>query len=329
MKSEIPNTETSRAQHVYDQFKGRASRDDEFHDWTGYRDRLTAFVISCIPSGGSLLILGAGKCNDLDLKKLAEHCGVITLSDYRPETAEEAFRQYGLSPSENLRFAASDYVGITDEDYLAYTDLLLKTMEKLSGSRESQGSSLEEIAGPELSALKECLEQIYQRNEGYEIDLGNTGNTGNAGNSGNAVYDNAVVTGVHSQLNNSFRGLFQYVRKDVEDRGGEIRFLENLNTAIFKTTRRHTKKLVTRFNEAVFAAVREGVVYGYEKNIIYTPAGANEPVIGTVDGARQAGEAIAKFPAEKKLDCIWPLSRRRGIKFTMSVSYLLLIRLRI
>ena len=346
------NKETSRAQHIYDQFKARASRDDEFNDWAGYRDRLTEFVISCIPSGSSLLILGAGKCNDLDLKKLAEHCGVITLSDYRPETAEEAFRQYGLSPSENLRFAESDYVGITDEDYLAYTDLLLKTMEKLSGSQESQDdsqkpqgnqgnqsnqtSSLEEIAGPELSALKECLEQIYQRNEGYQISLGNAGNavsTGNAvslgnavstGNAGTAVYDNAVVTGVHSQLNNSFRGLFQYVRKDVEDRGGEIRFLEELNTSIFKTTRRHTKKLVTRFNEAVFAAVREGVVYGYEKNIIYTPAGANEPVIGTVDGARQAGEAIANLPAEKTLDCIWPLSRRRGIKFTMSVSYLLL-----
>jgi len=309
------NKETSRAQHIYNQFKARASRDDEFNDWAGYRDRLTEFVISCVPSGGSLLILGAGKCNDLDLKKLAEHCGVITLSDYRPETAEEAFRQYGLSPSENLRFAESDYVGITDEDYLAYTNLLLKTMEKLSGNQKPLGDSLEEIAGPELSALKECLEQIYQRNAGYEIDLGNAAN---------AVYDNAVVTGVHSQLNNSFRGLFQYVRKDVEDRGGEIRFLENLNTAIFKTTRRHTKKLVTRFNEAVFAAVREGVVYGYEKNIIYTPAGADVPVIGTVDGARQAGEVIANLPAEKTLDCIWPLSRRRGIKFTMSVSYLLL-----
>ena len=334
MKSEIPNTETSRAQHIYDQFNARASRDDEFHDWAGYRDRLTEFVISCIPSGESLLILGAGKCNDLDLKKLAEHCGVITLSDYRPETAEEAFRQYGRTPSENLRFAESDYVGITDEDYLAYTDLLLKTMEKLGGSQESQDdsqkpqdsqkprcSSLEEIAGPELSALKECLEQIYQRNEGYQISLGNAVSTGNAGA---AVYDNAVVTGVHSQLNNSFRGLFQYVRKDVEDRGGEIRFLEELNTSIFKTTRRHTKKLVTRFNEAVFAAVREGVVYGYEKNIIYTPAGANVPVIGTVDGARQAGEAIANLPAEKTLDCIWPLSRRRGIKFTMSIRYLLL-----
>lgn len=313
MKSETQNTETNRARHIYDQFKARASKDDEFNDWAGYRDRLTEFVISCIPSGGSLLILGAGKCNDLDLQRLAAHCGSITLSDYRPETAEEAFRRYGLSPSKNLKFAESDYVGITDEDYLAYTELLLKTMEKLSGSRTDPGNSLEEAAGTELSALKECLEQIYKSNEGYEIDLGNAGT---------AVYDNAVITGVHSQLNNSFRGLFQYVRKDIEDRGGEIRFLDNLNKTIFQTTRKHTRSLVTRFNEAVFAAVREGVIYGYEKDIIYTPRGASEPVIGTVDGARQAGEVIANLPAEKILDCIWPLSRRRGIKFTMSVRYI-------
>ena len=317
MKPEIRNTETSRAQYIYDQFKDRASRDDEFNDWAGYRDRLTEFVISCIPAGGSLLILGAGKCNDLDLRKLSEHCGSITLSDYRPETAEEAFRQYGLAPGENLNFAEADYVGITDDDYLEYTDLLLRTMEKLA-TQQDPDTTMEKLAGSELNALTECLERIYRDNADYKIDLGG------AADDAGAPYDNAVITGVHSQLNNSFRGLFQYVRKDLEDSGREIRCAESLNNAIFQTTRKHTQRLVTRFNDAAFAAVREGIVYGYEKNIIYTPKGASVPVIGTVDGARQAGEAIADIPAEKTLDCIWPLSRRRGIKFTMSICYLTL-----
>ena len=317
MKPEIRNTETSRAQYIYDQFKDRASRDDEFHDWAGYRDRLTEFVTGCVPAGGSLLILGAGKCNDLDLRKLSEHCGSITLSDYRPETAEEAFRRYGLAPGENLNFAEADYVGITDDDYLEYTDLLLRTMEKLA-TQQDPDTTMEKLAGSELNALTECLERIYRDNADYKIDLGG------AADDAGAPYDNAVITGVHSQLNNSFRGLFQYVRKDLEDRGKKIAFPESLNNAIFQTTRKHTGQLVSRFNEAVFSAVREGVVYGYEKNIIYTPKGANAPVIGTVDGARQAGEAIADIPAEKTLDCIWPLSRRRGIKFTMSICYLTL-----
>ena len=310
MINETYTSSEEKAAQLYDKFCSRASKDDEFSDWAGYRAELTRFVINHTRSGGSLLILGAGKCNDLDLKALADHCGSITLSDYRPETAEEAFSRYGLTASSEpaqLTFLEADYVGIPDTAYLKYTELLLDIMKKL---RDEQGNSLEEIAGQELQGLQTCLEQIYKDNEAYETDLGK------------AAFDYAVAAGVHSQLNNSFRGLFQYVRKDVEDQGGEVKFAEDLNAAIFAVTRKHTKKIVLRFNEAVFAAVREGLVYGYEKNIIYTPEGADHPTIGTVDGARQAGEVIKELPAEDRMSCLWPLSRRRGIKFEMEVRYL-------
>ena len=349
------DTLESRARQIYERFLQRASRDDEFNDWAGYRAELTDYIIRKTAPGSSLLILGAGKCNDLDLQKLAEHCGSITLSDYRPETAEEAFRQYGLEPSEplesaqlesaapseqlepvqlesaappaRLRFACADYVGITDEDYIEYTAKLLGIMQKLG---DMTGSSLEEIAGPQLIELRQTLEQIYERNADYRIDLGGE------------TYDYAVVAGVHSQLNNSFRGLFQYVKKDVEDNGGaggaensrdnggaggaenagtEVLFAEELNTFVFQTTRERTGDLVDRFNEAVFAAVRKGIIYGFEKSIIYNIDGSG-PMIGTVDGARQAGEAIEELPAEDPWGCLWPLSRRRGIKFEMAICYL-------
>ncbi|MBQ2677832.1 MAG: hypothetical protein IJF96_02855 [Firmicutes bacterium] len=293
----------SRAEEVYEQFCHRHSKDDEFNDWEGYRTQLTDFVIRNIKPGSSLLILGAGKCSDLDLGMLSEHCGSITLSDYRPETAEEAFRQYGLQPSGTLRFSGSDYVGITDGDYIHYTETLLAVMEKL---RDCPGDSLESSAGSELQELRNDLEQIYRNNEAYEIDLG-------------GVYDNAVIAGVHSQLNNSFRGIFQYARKYTEDRGGKIRYLNELNAAIFETTGKHSLYLVRRLNEAVFSSVREGVIYGYEKRIIFTPEGAESPVIGTVDGARQAGEEVEGFNAADRMGCLWPLSRRRGVKFEMDI----------
>ncbi|MBE6045486.1 MAG: hypothetical protein E7221_02160 [Clostridiales bacterium] len=310
MINETYTSTEEKAAQLYDRFCSRASKDDEFSDWAGYRAELTRFVINHTRSGGSLLILGAGKCNDLDLAKLSDHCGSITLSDYRPETAEDALCRYGITASaasERVTFLEADYVGIPDSAYLRYTELLLEIMKKL---RDEQGDSLEEIAGQELQKLQTCLEQIYQDNEAYEIDLGE------------AAFDYGVIEGVHSQLNNSFRGLFQYVRKDVEDQAGEVKYAEDLNAAIFAVTRRHTKKIVLRFNEAVFAAVREGLIYGYEKNIIYTPEGADHPTIGTVDGARQAGEVINELSAEDRMSCLWPLSRRRGIKFEMEVRYL-------
>lgn len=307
MRAETDISIGPEVQRIYDRFLARASRDDEFSDWAGYREQLTDFILRSVPAGRSLLILGAGKCSDLDLKRLADHCGTVTLSDYRPETAEAAFRQYGLSPSEQLGFLESDYVGITDGSYLEYTELLLGVMRKLTGGT---GESLEEAAGPELEQLRQGLEQIYRSIENYRIDLGDE------------TCDVAVVCGVHSQLNNAFRGIFQYVRKDVEDECGQVRFVKELNDAVFQVTRRHTEELVRRFNEAVFAAAKEGVIYGYEKSIIYTPEGAGGPVIGTVDGARQAGEAIADLPASDRMSCLWPLSRRRGIKFEMSICYL-------
>ena len=297
----------SRAQQIYGRFLERSSRDDEFNDWAEYRAELTDFITENTAPGASLLILGAGKCNDLDLQKLGEHAGSITLSDYREETAEEAFRRYGLKPSEHIRFVASDYVGITDDDYIEYTDQLLTIMQKLA---DTSGNSLEEIAGPDLGRMQQTLEQIYERNASYRIDLGVEN------------CDYAVIAGLHSQLNNAFRGLFQYVRKDVEDRGKKVRFAEDLNKYLFQITRKHTGDLVKRFNDAVFEAATRGVIYGYEESIIYTPEGARSPVIGTVDGARQAGEMIADRAVENYINCLWPLSRRRGIKFEMTICYL-------
>ena len=313
MEGEKRGTE-DRARQIYSRFQARSSKDNEYQDWAGYRRELTDFVIRSTRPGASLLILGAGKCNDLDLKRLAAHCGTIILSDYRPEIAEDAFRRYGLDPEDRLQVEASDYVGITDEDYISYTGQLLAIMEKLARPEDEGGAEdgpgLEDLAGPDLTAMGDLLDQIYERNRNYRIDLGVES------------CDNAVIAGVHSQLNNSFRGIFQYVRKDTEDRIGKVRLAEELNKYIFQITRKRTADLVDRFNEAVFSIAGEGVIYGYEKNIIYTPEGASAPVIGTVDGARQAGEAIEGLTREGETGCIWPLSRRRGIKFEMDICYL-------
>ena len=296
-----------RARQIYERFLERSSRDDEFNDWAEYRAELTEFIIENTAPGASLLILGAGKCNDLDLTRLAEHVGSITLSDYREETAAEAFLRYGLKPSEHIRFLASDYVGITDDDYIEYTDLLLGIMQKLA---DTPGDGLEKIAGPALDRMEQTLERIYERNMSYRIDLGVK------------TCDYAVIAGIHSQLNNAFRGLFQYVRKDVEDRGKEVRFAGDLNQFIFRITKKHTGYLVKRFNDVVFDTAARGVIYGYEESIIYTPEGSHSPVIGTVDGARQAGEMIADCITGNYINCLWPLSRRRGIKFEMTICYL-------
>jgi hypothetical protein len=165
----MSNREEARASEIYERFQKRSSKDDEYNDWAEYRAQLTEFILKHTRSGASLLIAGAGKCNDMDLRTLQEHCGSITLSDYRPETAEEAFRRYGLERSEKSQFLQSDYVGIPDEDYRKYTLLLLRVMKKLQAE---SGTSLEDIVGAELQELEEELTRIYRENEAYRFSLG-------------------------------------------------------------------------------------------------------------------------------------------------------------
>jgi hypothetical protein len=63
-------------------------------DWALYaehRARFTNALLSCAPkSGGRLCVLGAGKCNDLDLEQLSEVFGEIHLVDIDPSALAAA-----------------------------------------------------------------------------------------------------------------------------------------------------------------------------------------------------------------------------------------------
>lgn len=202
---------TDFAQKIYDDFRGRASKDDEFNDWANYRSRLTDFVIRNAKPGSSLIIFGAGKCNDLDLNKLVGHFGKVTLSDYRPETAEEALARYGLSWSDDLQFLEADYAGISNQDYIDYICSLIPVLLKgsCSGEMIAPAGAPGDVADDPLVHLQQTLKRIFEKNKSYMIDLSDSQN--------DDKYDYGIIAGVHSQLNNSFRGILEYTQKELSE----------------------------------------------------------------------------------------------------------------
>jgi hypothetical protein len=76
-----------RAAHAQAQRNARSA-----HDWeifAAHRERVMA-LIPTEPKGGSLCVLGAGKCDDLDLPRLADTFAVIHLVDLDGEAMERA-----------------------------------------------------------------------------------------------------------------------------------------------------------------------------------------------------------------------------------------------
>ena len=68
---------------------------DDWSLYAAHRERLTSALLECAtPDGGRLCILGAGKCNDVDLERLAERFSEIHLVDIdAPALASAVARQ--------------------------------------------------------------------------------------------------------------------------------------------------------------------------------------------------------------------------------------------
>lgn len=63
-----------------------------------HRDRITQYLLqSADHPGGALCILGAGNCNDLDLKRLQQHFSLIHLIDLDAEALAAGCQQQGVA----------------------------------------------------------------------------------------------------------------------------------------------------------------------------------------------------------------------------------------
>ena len=77
---------------------------DDWTLFTGHRQRLSAALLACAPaSGGRLCILGAGKCNDVDLERLAEVYAEIHLVDIDPSAVASAVARQSPTVRARLR----------------------------------------------------------------------------------------------------------------------------------------------------------------------------------------------------------------------------------
>ncbi len=90
--------------------RNQSSR-DAFVSYTGHREHVMNLLVNPSRPRGSLCIVGAGNCNDIDLPRLLQHHDHISLVDIDPESVMAGVeRQIGLA---NPRIWISESVDIT------------------------------------------------------------------------------------------------------------------------------------------------------------------------------------------------------------------------
>lgn len=71
----------------------RVANENGRADWTLYaehRESLTSLLLGACPQGGSIALLGAGNCNDVDVEALLAHVGQVHLIDIDREAISSA-----------------------------------------------------------------------------------------------------------------------------------------------------------------------------------------------------------------------------------------------
>src|SRR5512133_384324 len=79
---------------------------EEWALYSGHRARMTSALLGCASPGaprGRLCVLGAGKCNDLDLEQLAARFSELHLVDFEPSALAAAVSRQRPEVRSSLR----------------------------------------------------------------------------------------------------------------------------------------------------------------------------------------------------------------------------------
>lgn len=257
---------------------------DAFEEWGAYRQELTQFLLANCEKGQHLAIMGAGHCNDVDLRKLAEHFSEITLIDFDDAAMTRAGKQQGVEHEARIHPLAVDFVGLKAADYIHYADVVLRALENRV------------TIEPWFQILEE-LNSMYEKISSYQVDLGQD------------VYDCSLVLGVHSQLND----MASWIWSRCQTKG--IQRVDESQDPVGSRINDETPAIVRRFNDAVCQATKETLITGHETGIV----GSCQSIQGAAQAERdlKIRESSGQLALTKTHVTQWPYDLADHLVFTM------------
>lgn len=201
------------AMNVIDEIKKEFEIPGAFESWAAYREEVTDLILASasqpdlIPEAslqtsiedvdrsrramptsdtkatGSIALFGIGPANDIDLQRLSERFGRITLIDLDRESMERGLARYGLQHCPKVELWDISLSGVTMEDVAAFFETLYDQVVQ-------SGRALTEAAFMEMSlaALERIRRKVVSSREALRAKLPAE------------HYDMVVSVGLHSQF---------------------------------------------------------------------------------------------------------------------------------
>ena len=274
--------------NLYDQLRALQVLEHAFEEWSEYRKQLTDYILNHTVCNKSLAIWGAGRCNDLDLRRLSTYFSSITLIDRDENAMQEAIERYGLEEThQNIHKRVIDFVGLTDEDYRQYAQYLIDQI-----LRKNAFIHEEHFVDKVLIGLDQLYEKIIYHRIPIERDC----------------FDYTIVIGVHSQLLSMLEWIWSIILQNIQHEEYEVRrALILMNDG-----------LIEKFNHMVLKTTRKTVFMGCELCRVDRE--------GPIQGAYQAMKDIEKRVLRKEIEVSasllieWPFHLKEGVAYQVNLQ---------
>ncbi|MGL4736200.1 MAG: hypothetical protein ACRCW2_01985 [Cellulosilyticaceae bacterium] len=197
--------------NVYDRLLELQQISHGYEKWATYREKLTDKIIHQ-SQGKKIGLIGAGRCSDLDLRRLNESFGEIILIDRDERAMQEAIRYYELNHSSKVHMHICDLVGIEPEAYREYANVLIDKVQKNRGKVD-----IEQLADIAL----DYLERFYHQAGHHHVEL--------------PECEQMIVVGVHSQLLSMLEWIWSVILQNIGKDEERVRYyIDQMNSGLIR-----------------------------------------------------------------------------------------------
>lgn len=255
-------------EYIWKQLRRTETIDGAFDSWRLYRDNLTRYILDSVSDYESIALFGVGQSNDIDLTTLENNFNQVILLDRDLQAMKEGLKQYQLEASTKIKILECDFLGITNEEYCRYEEVI-----RAAFLKHKEIQQIENIVLDELYAMIRKIEY-------HKLDLG--------------TYANVILIGVHSQLNALFERIWSIYAQAFKQNSNKIyEFIKQMNAMA-----------VCKLNNAVIASTQHKLILGYERTV----AGKSSRVEGAIqaeyDIIQRQNNGEIMVTDSKKLE--WP-----------------------
>lgn len=297
---------------VYHQIKDKFIMRNVRADWASYRDQLTDLILQMYPE--TVMIVGAGRCNDIDLGRLVgAGARRVVLLDVDTDGMQEAAAALPEEQRSKLELRTGSLTGISEDDMETFCDRMLSYVR--SAGRNLSVNSVRGELMRGMDNLKGRLEskQESKQESGLdgELESGQENEPAEGVSAMDALYpescsDIVVCCGVHSQL---FSTLSFFVRSLIHSLQDILPGVDVLEGEVSERIRRMNDQVIPGINRALYNAAGKCVIFGNE----FMP---EHPV----EGAHQCILDVREHYRPEEAHLTWEFNKAEGISYDMLIQ---------